>query len=502
MNTLPVIARSTLFNQQNSQHDYDNQDDPSNPANQFFQCDCACAESAFAFSTTPINFAVPLGHPPLHTQEMPGGNSLMFNPYRSEGIAVLNPPAREIWQTFSTPRRLQDASASGVFVSTALQLAQAGLLEPMSQRAPPRRSQPQTLSAWVHVTNECNLRCDYCYIHKSGDDMDEATGRAAVDAVLRSAQNHGFKRIKLKFAGGEATMNLPRVFDIHAYATECAAVQGFTLDTVILSNGVSIGERSITEIMARGIRVSISLDGVGETHDAQRKFANGQGSFRWVNRTIDKLVARGVHPFISITLTNRTARGLAETIKWVIERDLPFNINFFRDNDCAASFDDLKLKDDAIIEGIQHAFAEIESHLPRRSLLGCLVDRAQFDQPHDKTCSVGDSYLVIDHAGNVAKCQMEIERPVTTILAEDPLAIVRADKAGLQNLSVEEKEGCKTCEWKYWCAGGCPALTFRATGRFDVKSPNCRIYKAIYPQLLRLEGLRLMQLHQASFSLN
>ncbi len=44
-----------------------------------------------------------------------------------------------------------------------------------------------------------------------------------------------------------------------------------------------------------------------------------------------------------------------------------------------------------------------------------------------------------------------------------------------------------------WCAGGCPALTYRVTGRFDVRSPNCRIYQALFPEVLRLEGLRLLQ---------
>jgi uncharacterized protein len=58
---------------------------------------------------------------------------------------------------------------------------------------------------------------------------------------------------------------------------------------------------------------------------------------------------------------------------------------------------------------------------------------------------------------------------------------------------VIEKEGCKTCEWKNWCAGGCPLATHRATGRYDVKSPNCNIYKALFPEALRLEGLRLLK---------
>jgi uncharacterized protein len=143
---------------------------------------------------------------------------------------------------------------------------------------------------------------------------------------------------------------------------------------------------------------------------------------------------------------------------------------------------------------MKQAFAVLEANLPERSLLGSLVDRAQFDQPHDKTCSVGDSYIVVDHKGNIAKCQMEIERPITSVYADDPLSYIRADTIGIQNLSVDEKEGCRSCEWKYWCAGGCPALTFRATGRYDVKSPNCRIYKALYPNVLRLEGLRLLKL--------
>lgn len=48
-------------------------------------------------------------------------------------------------------------------------------------------------------------------------------------------------------------------------------------------------------------------------------------------------------------------------------------------------------------------------------------------------------------------------------------------------------------EWKHWCTGGCPLATFKATGRYDIQSPNCNIYKALYPEALRLEGLRLIK---------
>lgn len=131
--------------------------------------------------------------------------------------------------------------------------------------------------------------------------------------------------------------------------------------------------------------------------------------------------------------------------------------------------------------------------IPQRTLLTSSTDLANFAAPHLRRCSVGHSYLVFDCEGRVSKCQMQMEKSVTDIHAEDPLTIVREDKLGIQNVSVDEKEECQTCQWRYWCAGGCPLETFRVTGRYDVKSPNCNIYKALYPEVLRLEGLRLLK---------
>jgi len=409
----------------------------------------------------------------------------------------LNPAAHELWQRFQTPQRVTDAfggQSDSISTDIVDSLLRFGLLEPVGKRFTPRPGTPETLSTWIHVTNACNLRCDYCHINKSNEEMSADVGRSAVDAIFRSASLNGFRRVKLKFAGGEALLNWERVLEMHSYAQERSQQTDIPIETVLLSNGVFVSQEIIDECKARQIRISISLDGIGEYHDSQRHFANGRGSFAWVDRTIERLIAGGIHPFISITLSNRNADGLAETVAYVLERQLPFNINFVRDNECATPFGDLRLQDDLIINAIRRAFAVIEDNLPDQSLLGYLVDRSQFNSPHNKTCSAGNSYLVIDHNGNVAKCQMEIEQPITNIFASDPLALLRTSPQGVQNLPVEEKEGCRECEWRYWCAGGCPIATYRATGRYDIKSPNCHIYKAIYPAALRLEGLRLLKL--------
>lgn len=86
---------------------------------------------------------------------------------------------------------------------------------------------------------------------------------------------------------------------------------------------------------------------------------------------------------------------------------------------------------------------------------------------------------------------MHLDIPVSSIHTSSDL-FESLTNGPIQNLSVNEKEGCKNCSFKYQCTGGCPVETFRATGRWDVKSPHCNIYKTLYPEALRLEGLRLL----------
>ncbi|MFQ3631239.1 radical SAM protein [Roseiflexus sp.] len=459
------------------------------------ETDCACADAcAPALPVCNLEETVPYWTPALHVDELPGGYRLAFNPLSDAGVVVFDQAAWTILQQFRQPRQINSVTAGDERTGMAVRrLVALHMLQPVGAPSAAEHAPATTLTVWLHVTNECNLRCDYCFVSKTPDEMDMARGRRAIDAVIRSALRHGFPRIKIKYAGGEATLNIPLILAVHRYARECAVQHGLTLDGVVLSNGVALGERTIRSLRDSGIRLMISLDGIGDLHDANRRFANGRGSFTHVARTLDRLARHGIKPSISITLSRRNLGGLAATVAYVLERGLPFAINFYRENECSAGFTDLAYQDDQMIAAMQEAFAVIARRLPPYSLLGALLDRARLDAPHDYPCGVGRSYMVIDQRGGVAKCHMEIDRTVTDVTATDPLQLIREDTIGIQNIPVAEKEGCRECTWRSWCAGGCPALTYRVTGRYDVKSPNCRIYQALFPDVVRLEGLRLLK---------
>lgn len=464
--------------------------------------DCACSLPVIASAHIANGVTWPELHqfilsPGSQQQSLSDGYHLIYGPFHRP--VVLNQNASDIRAAFNQPEQAESclnryAESSGVaYIEPTIRALQMHGLLQRQDESQTMQSQPHTLSVWMHVTDRCNLRCAYCYLPHLCHDMPLETGYAAIDAALRSATLHGYAELKLKYAGGEPLLCFDTIIKLHQYAQTQSTAHGITISGAVLTNGTLLTPDNVEALRDLGLRLMVSLDGIGSAHDAQRPYASGRGSFADVAHAVEIAIAGGLPPDISITVTGKSAAHLPEVIAWVLNHDLPFNLNFYRENQCSDSLHDLQIEEQMIIAGMLATYQVIEQNLPRRSLLGSLVDRANLTGLHLKTCTVGDSYMVFDYQGRVAKCQMQIDQPVTTVAAADPLAAVRDDQSYLLNLSVEEKEGCKSCAWKYWCTGGCPLTTFRATGRYDVKSPHCHIYMALYPHVMRLEGLRLLR---------
>ncbi len=463
------------------------------------ETDCACASAALSHPQSAICnpqsaplWALP---PSLYRAPLPEGYQLAFNPVGSAGVVVLNGPAAHLLDSFATPAPLTDP--------VARQLAALGLLAPHPSifPFPVSRFPFPVLTLWLHLTARCNLRCAYCYAPRGDADMSPEVGRAAVDGAIRSAQAHGFRALKLKYAGGEPTLNLPTLRAVHEHARARAAQTGLELREVVLTNGTAITPALLTWLRDEGIRLAVSLDGIGPAHDGQRMAAGGDGSFTAVAGGVERALALGLTPHLSITVTAHNVDGLAGAVAFALDRGLPFNLNFVRP---APGCPDLTPAPERLIAGLRAALSEIERRLQSaicplqsaicnlQSAICNLLDRCDFGFPHRYPCGAGHAYLVVGPEGTVARCHMEMERTVGTLWEEDPLAAVRAED-GFRNPPVEEKEECRECPWRSVCAGGCPLMAQRYRGTPAAPSPYCAVYRAVLPELLRLEGLRILR---------
>lgn len=460
------------------------------PAQPQLACDtdCACAERPFD-----LRFAGGPSTAGLHAQvggvfacDLPHGFRAVMSPYAPYGPSVVNAAGWERWREYAQPQPLVNAFDA--------QLASELLIQPAGAPLQPGEPPTDTLTVWLHVTNACNLDCPYCYVRKSSQSLSEEAGKAAIRAACRTAAEAGMRTLKLKYAGGEATLRFALIRTLHGYALKQANLHGLALRAVLLTNATLLRPADAAWCRAEGVKIMVSLDGVGALHDHLRPWRKGGDSFAQVERTVDEvLLPQGLRPDISMTVSGVNAHGAADVARWALAaRRLPLSFNFYRATPLAAQRSELVLEEAQIIKGLLAAYAVIEEYLPEPPFLDGLIDRGHL-HAHSHACGVGSSYLVIDHTGKVNQCQMHLQDGRAFAADENVLPLIAGGT--IRNLPVDQKEGCRACTFRYRCAGGCPLETLRATGRWDVQSPNCGIYQALWPAALRLEGLRLLKVH-------
>ncbi|MCI0522010.1 MAG: radical SAM protein, partial [Chloroflexi bacterium] len=418
------------------------------------------------------------------------------------GVIVLNEQALRALDAFAQPRRLAEVSWSGGDLEAiAADLIAAGALAsfPTLDAASTclecdQEGKRDFLTVWLQLTDACPLRCSYCYVEKGRTAIDLESVRRVVDKTFRSALLNGFSGVRLKYAGGEPLANWDALLEAHRYAAGLAAKFGFNFEAVVLTSGVGLTQSIANQLRQLGIRAALSLDGVGATQDAQRPLANGRGSFASVNRSLEWLLLQDIPTSVTVTLTAKNLASLPETVAYLLERKLSFSLNFYR-GQAHLAHDPLALDTQELIAALRGAFEVIEKDLPQFRLTG-ILDRAHLDYPHQHPCGAGSAYWSVGANGDeLAACPMELGAARHRIDELDALIQPEKPFHGLENPKVDDKAGCRECDWRYWCAGGCPTVTRRASGSPLARSPFCAVYQTLLPELARLEALRILKQH-------
>jgi len=140
------------------------------------------------------------------------------------------------------------------------------------------------------MTNQCQLRCTYCYA-AAGDSprqhLSLETGYAAIDYTYENLKRLNYPKFHISLhGGGEPTFPWKTMRDLVAYAKE----KPIPTEISLTSNGVW-SKQQTQWIMAYIDFVGISMDGSTQTQDTQRPMASGKASSRWVMQTLRELEA-------------------------------------------------------------------------------------------------------------------------------------------------------------------------------------------------------------------
>lgn len=149
----------------------------------------------------------------------------------------------------------------------------------------------------LQVTQNCNLRCGYCtyggnYKNRTHSlkTMNFELAKKAIDfGVERSQESSDFV---VSFYGGEPLLAFNLIKKCVAYAKE--NIQGKELHFNMTTNGTLLTTEIMDFLVENRFQLLISLDGDKESHDANRVFKSGKGSFDLIMQNVRNFKAR--HP--------------------------------------------------------------------------------------------------------------------------------------------------------------------------------------------------------------
>jgi uncharacterized protein len=156
----------------------------------------------------------------------------------------------------------------------------------------------------LKLASRCNLNCSYCYIYQHedrsylrrpkliGDEVYERTLAAMLDYCEARSDDHA---MALTYHGGEPTMVGAERFD--RLAARAREVLGRRLRLLAMqTNGVLLDGEWVEVLRRHQVRVSVSLDGPPEIHDAVRVDHHGRGSYAATVAGIKLLIEGGIVP--------------------------------------------------------------------------------------------------------------------------------------------------------------------------------------------------------------
>ncbi|CAN5342651.1 hypothetical protein BH10PSE13_BH10PSE13_20630 [soil metagenome] len=357
---------------------------------------------------------------------------------------------------------------------------------------------PSSMSVWLHIINNCNLGCSYCFVEEMSQRRDLMTRpelEKAVRRIEKTAIDRNVQEITVKFAGGEPTLAAESMEYAYDYLAPRLADAGKRLQFAVLSNGTAITPRIIDFLHRPGVGIGISIDGIEHYHDAHRVFKNGRGgSWSKIAGNVDLLKREGVPPYIMATTTAESAPGLPMLVEWIFSNDLSTRLNVVRghedrDVDLATKQASYRELVTACIEGFEGVFDYVRRNHQRVDMARQLhVCELSFDYPlQGPACGIGRSHVVYDHKGFLTDCVMTMHA-ARTPATDDLLADVQqtVEHMPFDADSCAGQAGCHQCQWFSVCGGGCPTGNERTNGHPYTRSPICDFYKYVIPRYVEV----------------
>ncbi|MGA2507860.1 MAG: radical SAM peptide maturase, CXXX-repeat target family [Chitinispirillaceae bacterium] len=262
------------------------------------------------------------------------------------------------------------------------------------------------------VTEDCQLRCRYCYLH--GKNRENRMGfdiaRRTVEYLLRERQLFPEQSVIWDFIGGEPFLEIELIDQLSDYIKRRMYEETHPwFDSYRFSfstNGILYGDQRVQKYIEKNrkhLSIGITIDGTQRKHDMQRVYPDGRGSYADVVRNVPLWLSQFPEGGTKVTVAHEDLPFIKESVLHLWDlgiKNVYINVvfeNVWQEGDDAILEEQLVRIADHVLKNqlFTKANASFFSDTIGRPL-DCVHDNHNW-------CGAG-KMLGVDHAGNFYPC--------------------------------------------------------------------------------------------------
>lgn len=324
----------------------------------------------------------------------------------------------------------------------------------------------------LHVSNDCNLRCKYCYAN--GGSYNQKRGLMSIDTATNFVDFciNNFEKIdSVVFFGGEPLLNVPVMELIcqlfKKYFKE--GISSFIPKFGIITNGTILNDRIFKFINENISYLTVSIDGNKEVNDANRVFANGRGSYEKIVSFIRTLRANTnitINYEATFTQTHLDLKYTHKDVAQWLKSELGINGDITDELSLEERLDDDSNLSVDYNELLKNSFESLPAGFG--NILWALVKKTSIQM-----CGVIKETFAVSVDGDIYPCHIingEQQNYLGNIQSNNIFTIPSMLSDIPSIFSLKDNKKCKSC-WANELCGGCAIKWF-----YDERSKTFREY--------------------------
>ncbi len=355
-----------------------------------------------------------------------------------------------------------------------------GIGDLQSKKSLLKKERSKNLLLRFLITNNCNMRCEYCQMRKLFDGKTLYLTKEIIDTIIQVIELQTYDYVTVHFSGGEPLLAM----DIIEYACiKFLNVLHGRVRFAMSTNGTLISEKNIETIKKFNIQTVISIDG-NESDNSYRSFSNGVKTYNTLIKKINLLGEADVPIGLSMVYTGQKVEDIISCLKRINDNNkiesLGFNYLHY------PAFEKKEEELQMYAKSLWKIYKYCRNNNIFEEQSNRIIEPFVFSAPRLSHCSSTSSQITIGPNGLASPCKTFLTGNIDVFDYKE----INNDRGMCilnkwRHETCDNIDDCKNCDYRYLCGAGCRYEAFVDSGSIGTKDARyCCVVKYFFERIL------------------